>query len=118
MSNSKSQWREIARHASVSTLVAVIAGLSTFAAKLVSSTQTKEFSVIAKVTLFLTLAVFVLGILKSFVDVFRAYAEKSLASKLKLEIKAQDGSVLATNLDPADVQKIAKVIEEAKGASQ
>jgi len=117
-SKSKCEWRGLVRHASAATLAVLVAALGGFAVKLGSFSQTKKFDLLTKLTIFLALTSFFVGILYNFVDVLLSYLSKSHASKLTLEIKAKDGSVLATDLDPADVQKIAEIVEEAKGASQ
>ena len=89
-----------------------------FAAKLGTFVPEKAFSVAAKTLIGFAFAGFFIGMFYNFFDVFRIYSNRTHTSKLRLEIKDKNGSVLATNLDPADIEKIAEVVEEAKGASK
>jgi len=67
-----------------------------------------------------TIAGFVLSTIATYVRVFpEKYPRKKLReSNLELEIRDKNGRVLATDIDPGDVKKIAQVFAEVKSASQ
>jgi hypothetical protein len=71
-----------------------------------------------RIVLFVATVIFLNGIITSLGDVLHAYRVKFISSKMKLEIKNKDGILLATGLDPSDLEQLAKVVRENKSASQ
>jgi hypothetical protein len=113
MSNpSRTKWRDIA----LGTIVAILLLISRVLADV--AVIQSHYGWFTKILLGITLSIFGAGILLIFFGPFEWHREPPPNSNLKLEIRTKGGSVLATGVDPTDVQEIAKVLREAKRASE
>ena len=94
----------------------------------------KDFTPFEKAGILVTLSVFLVGVTTSVIastmrnldfiigDWIQLRKEQKLKLKaapasITLEVRDKDGGVLATGIDPANVQEIAKVVEGAKSAA-